>query len=90
MPLASRTTVRFEKDVKLMKRRGKDTAKLRGVMKRLLHEETLDAKHRDHVLAGDYSGRRECHVEPDWLLIYKLGEDWILFERTGTHADLFG
>jgi len=50
---------------------------------------TLRPKHRDHNLVGNYVGCRECHVEPDWLLIYTVGGDWIRFERTGTHADLF-
>jgi len=65
-------------------------AKLRGVMEKLARQEPLDPKHRDHALVGNYIDRRECHVESDWLLIYKLGPDWILFERTGTHSDLFG
>ena len=89
MPLASVTTGRFEKSVKLMQRRGKDISKLRHVMEKLIDQEPLEPRHRDHVLVGNYVGRRECHVEPDWLLIYQLGSDWVLFEDTGTHADLF-
>ncbi len=90
MPLTSRTTGRFEKDVKRMQRRGKDMGKLRRVMESLIDKEPLEPRHRDHLLVGNYADRRECHIEPDWLLIYKLGPDWILFECTGTHADLFG
>lgn len=89
MPLVPKTTGRFEKDVKLMKRRGKDLAKLRGIMQKLIDQKPLEPKHRNHSLVGNYVGRRECHIESDWLLIYKLGEEWILFERTGTHSDLF-
>lgn len=74
----------------MMKRRGKNMEKLRDIMRKLAEQETLDAKHRDHPLVGNYVGRRECHLEPDWLLIYKLEPSFIIFERTGTHADLFG
>jgi len=89
MALVPKTTGRFEKDLKLMRRRGKELPKLHGIMQRLIDQKLLETRHRDHPLLGDYVGRRECHIEPDWLLIYKLGGSWILFERTGTHADLF-
>ncbi len=72
-----------------MQRRGKDMGKLRRIMEKLIGQELLEPRHRDHRLAGNYVGRRECHIEPDWLLIYQLGPDWILFEASGTHADLF-
>jgi mRNA interferase YafQ len=55
----------------------------------LIEGEKLDPLHRDHQLTGDYTGRRKCHIEADWLLIHKLEKDWIVFERMGTHADLF-
>ena len=55
----------------------------------LIEGERLDPLHRDHQLIGDYAGRRECHIEADRLLIYKLEKDQIVFERTGSHADLF-
>jgi mRNA interferase YafQ len=64
--------------------------RLKGIMVRLARQERLPLKYRDHRLAGNYKGRRECHVEPDWLLIYKTTTDTIVFERTGRHADLFG
>ena len=80
---------RFKKDYRLMKRRGKDVSKILRVMKTLADEEPLEPRYRDHNLVGNYVGCRECHVEPDWLLIYTVGDDWIRFERTGTHADLF-
>lgn len=90
MTLIPRRIGQFKRDYKRMKRQGKDMEKIRSVMTRLANREPLDPKHRDHPLVGNYVGRRECHVEPDWLLIYKLEPGVIIFERTGTHADLFG
>lgn len=83
------TANRFVKDVALCKKRGFDTSLLRLVMDSLIHERPLPPSQRDHVLTGNYASRRECHIAPDWLLIYKLQENDIIFERTGTHADLF-
>lgn len=84
------TTNQFEKDIKLSKKRGKDLLKIFNIMQLLLNEEKLPLKNRDHSLTGNYTNRRECHIEPDWLLIYKLAcDDTIIFERTGTHSDLF-
>jgi mRNA interferase YafQ len=80
---------RFEKDLKRMRARGKDEKKLMAVMLSLIEETPLEQRHRDHNLVGNYVGCRECHVEPDWLLVYSVGDDWIRFERTGTHSDLF-
>jgi mRNA interferase YafQ len=84
-------TKRFEKDVKIMQKRGKNMDKLKLIIKKLVNQEPLPAKYRDHKLIGNYLDRRECHIEPDWLLIYKLipQENLIIFERTGTHSDLF-
>jgi mRNA interferase YafQ len=82
-------TKRFEKDVKLQRKRGKDLDKLNKIMSTLLDNETLLPKYRDHWLTGNYVDRRECHIEPDWLLIYKPLDKEIIFERTGTHSDLF-
>ena len=79
----------FKKDMRLAKRRGKDLVKIKKLMDLILMEETLSPRHRDHCLQGSYVGRRECHVEPDWLLIYKPMPGKIIFERTGTHSDLF-
>jgi mRNA interferase YafQ len=87
-----RTTVytrQFERDLRVMQRRGKAIDKLKIVMLALIEEEPLSERNRDHTLVGNYKGRRECHIEPDWLLIYKLSGDEIIFERTGSHADLF-
>jgi len=82
-------TKRFQKDVDLQRRRGKNLAKLRIILGSLINEEALDQIHRDHKLVGDYIGRRESHVESDWLLIYKLSPGIVIFERTGSHSDLF-
>lgn len=82
-------TRQFEKDVKRMKKRGKNLAKLKIIMRSLLADEPVDLIHRDHKLIGTWKGRRECHIESDWLLIYKIDPERIIFERNGTHADLF-
>lgn len=79
----------FEKDVKLAQKRGLKMELLKEVIRKLVGEEPLATKHKDHVLIGSYKGRRECHVSPDWLLVYKIEGEEIFFERTGTHSDLF-
>jgi mRNA interferase YafQ len=81
-------THQFKKDVRRMLKQGKDPAKIKTVMASLIDEEPLAEFYRDHILAGTFKDRRECHIEPDWLLVYKLAGDEIIFERTGTHADL--
>lgn len=83
-------TSRFKKDVARARKRGKKLARLRFVMEQLIAEKPLDARLRNHPLTGRYADRQECHIEPDWLLIYKLEDDAIIFERTGSHSDLFG
>ena len=82
-------TRQFDRDVKRMKRQGKNLDKLKIIIRSLLREEQLDPIHRDHKLIGNWQGRRECHIESDWLLIYKYEIDRIIFERTGSHSDLF-
>ena len=82
-------TRQFERDSMRMKKQGKNLDKLKIIIRTLVAEETLDPIHRDHKLVGNWKGRRECHIESDWLLIYKNEFDRIIFERTGTHADLF-
>lgn len=86
-----RFTTKFKKDLKLVQRQGKDLDKLFGIVEKLSNDEELDARYRDHELSGNYGGFRECHIEPDWLLIYKKnGEQIILYlSRTGSHSDLF-
>ncbi len=81
----------FKKDLKLAKKRGCNMEQLRDVVNTLAQEQQLDRKYRDHGLTGNYNGFRECHVEPDWLLIYRISHkslELFLF-RTGTHSDLF-
>ena len=82
-------TRQFDKDIKREKRRGKNLEKFKIIARTLLAEQSLDQIHRDHRLVGRYVGRRECHIESDWLLIYKVETSRIIFERMGTHSDLF-
>lgn len=82
-------TGKFKKDYKLAIKRNYDISLIDEVVRSLINEIPLDAKHKDHTLSGDYEGCRECHIKPDWLLIYQVGNGVIVFERTGTHSDLF-
>ena len=84
-------TSQFKKDVKLAGRRGKDLAKLKAAIDLLIDGEVLPPQYRDHPLRGNFAGSRDCHIEPDWVLIYTLAENdlHVRFERTGTHSDLF-
>lgn len=82
-------TKRFEKDLKLMVKRGCDPENIKTVIRALIEGKTLSQRYRDHILTGNFKDRRECHVEPDWLLIYRLDGEKIIFERTGASADLF-
>ena len=82
---------RFKKDLKTISKRNYDLDLLDEVVNTLAAQEPLPAKNKDHPLTGDYVGFRECHVQPDWLLVYRVeDDDLILFlSRTGTHSDLF-
>lgn len=82
-------TKQFSKDVKMMQKRKKNLEEFKIIIRSLIAGEQLDLLHRDHKLVGNYRGRRECHIEADWLLIYKVEGEQIIFERTGTHSDLF-
>jgi len=82
-------TSQFRRDVKLAEKRGKDMTKLRRVLQLLIDEEPLPERLRDHPLKGIWKTYRDLHIEPDWLLIYKVEQTTVLFARTGTHADLF-
>lgn len=92
-------TNKFEKDVKLCQKRGYKFDEFKKVLSKLINDEPLESKHRPHLLSGNYSGFWECHIKPDWLLIYQLSENldqegniveaFITFVRTGTHSDLF-
>ena len=81
----------FNKDLKLMEKRHKDIPKLRDVMRMLIQEIPLLPKHKNHLLHGEYAGWWECHVEPDWVLVYRVekANQCVVFHRTGSHSDLF-
>ena len=82
---------RFRKDLKLAKKRGLDLDLLDKVVTTLATTQVLDEKYRDHPLSGDYAGFRECHIQSDWLLVYRIDyeEVFLMLSRTGTHSDLF-
>jgi len=82
-------TKQFEKDVKRCQRRGMNLDKFKILARTLLSGESLDSIHKDHKLVGNYLGRRDCHIESDWVLIYKINQNKLIFERMGTHSDLF-
>ena len=84
-------TNQFKKDLKRIRKQGKDLNLLTTVLHLLLGEQVLDTKYRDHALTGNYIGFRECHIQPDWLLIYMINHDKLILtaSRTGSHSDLF-
>ena len=86
IPIHTKT---FEKELEKSKKRCKDLGKIKEIMNLLIYEKPLLPKHKNHKLKGNYVGRWECHIEPDWLLIYIKTDTEITFERTGTHSDLF-
>jgi mRNA interferase YafQ len=81
----------FNKDLKLLEKRHKDIPKLRDIMRMLIQEIPLLPRHKNHLLHGEYAGWWECHVEPDWVLVYRIDKEKrkIVFYRTGSHSDLF-
>ncbi len=79
----------FKRDVKLAERRGKDLAKLRELILLLVEGDSLPPRYKDHSLGGNWKPHRDCHIEPDWLLLYKIDGDDLHLVRTGTHSDLF-
>ena len=84
-------TTQFKKDLKLAKKQKKNLDLLFGVIDKLANGKKLDPKYRDHDLSGDYAGTRECHIEPDWLLVYEIRDDVLvlMLYRLGTHSELF-
>lgn len=88
--LTLRVTGQFKKDYKRCKKRGMDMDLLREVIDKLLEERILEEKYRDHGLVGNYIGFRECHIQPDWLLIYRADKETLILTaaRTGSHSDL--
>jgi mRNA interferase YafQ len=89
--LTFKTTSQYRRERKLAEKRGRDISLLNDIMNTLLEEKPLAPNHRDHPLSGDYAGFRECHVQPDWLLIYTVDKGQLVLtaSRTGTHSDLF-
>ena len=87
--LKFKNTKKFKNDLKRMIKSGKDVSKFREIAEMLINELPLERKYLDHKLVGKFKGHRECHVEPDWLLMYYIKKDTITFVRTGTHSDLF-
>ena len=79
----------FRKDVKKQIKRGKDLGKLKAIVDILIAGETLSDRCVDHALSGIWAGWRDCHIEPDWILIYKIAPDTLTLGRTGSHSDLF-
>ena len=82
-------TTQFKKDYKRIKKQNKDLSKLKIVIDMLSSGELLDEKYRDHQLTGPWKKHRDCHIEPDWILIYKLTSDSLYLERMGSHSELF-
>lgn len=80
---------RFKKDFKKLSSANRDITKLAVVIRTLANGQPLPPHNRDHALTGNYVGYRECHISPDWLLIYKIENDCLILVRTGTHSDLF-
>lgn len=89
--LKIQASTKFRKDYKRIKKRGYKLSLLQDILDKLCAKEPLEPKHRDHALTGSYKGFRECHIQPDWLLIYAVDEDKLILvaSRTGTHSDLF-
>lgn len=84
-------TNKFKKDLKLAKKRGKNLDKLYDLVDKLAKGQTLETKYKDHSLIGNYNNLRECHIEPDWLLVYEIRDEVLvlILNRTGTHSDIF-
>jgi mRNA interferase YafQ len=90
MALELRTTTAFERDLRRVNKQGKDLDKLEAIVNILQAQEHLPARCRPHPLRGNWTRHWDCHVEPDWILLYKLTDKALILVRTGSHADLFG
>jgi mRNA interferase YafQ len=90
--LSFKTTKQFERDYRLLLKQGKDIEKLKIVMHKLISQQPFESRYRDHALTGNLKSHRDFHIEPDWLLIYRIDNDAqeIIFTRTGSHSQLFG
>lgn len=82
-------TSQFKKDLKQINKRGRNLSKFKEVVSIIAEGESLEVRHRDHALSGNWSGSRDCHIEPDWILIYRVDGEKLFLERTGSHSDLF-
>ncbi|WP_459925890.1 type II toxin-antitoxin system YafQ family toxin [Desulfatiferula olefinivorans] len=82
-------TTQFKKDYKRLKKQNKDLSKLRTVLEKLCSGKLLEPIYRDHPLSGNWKNHRDCHIEPDWILIYRITSEDLYLERTGSHSDLF-
>jgi len=82
-------TTQFKKDYKKIKKQNKDLVKIRVVIKTLADQQILEPKYKDHQLSGNWKDHRDCHIEPDWILIYQIVDNGLILERTGTHSELF-
>jgi mRNA interferase YafQ len=87
--LKIRYTKQFKKDYKRVKKQKKDLVRIKTVIKLLAAGQTLDPSYLDHPLTGNWNNHRDCHIEPDWILIYRKTESEIILERTGSHSELF-
>lgn len=79
----------FKKDIKKVKKRGLDTDELKKVITLLIEEKELDKKYKNHKLSGNWKGYFDCHIADDWVLVYKIEDKTVIFQRTGTHQDIF-
>ena len=82
-------TSQFRRDIEKLKKQGKNLDTLKQVVLVLVSGDALDARYRDHALVGSWKGSRDCHIEPDWLLIYRKETERLFLERTGSHSELF-
>ena len=82
-------TTQFKKDFRRVSSQGKDISKLETIIEILLSRKKLDPQYRDHSLVGKWKNHRDCHIEPDWILIYSLTKESLILERTGSHSELF-
>jgi len=82
-------TTQFKKDYKRLKKQNKDLSKLRTVVEKLASGKLLEPIYRDHPLSGNWKNHRDCHIEPDWILIYRITAEDLYLERTGSHSELF-
>ena len=89
MLLIIRQSTQFRRDIKRLSRQGADLSKIETVIKALVAQEPLAERYRDHPLTGNWVGYRDCHIQPDWLLIYRVIDDELQLNRTGSHAELF-